>query len=104
MLSVDRLHTIAAVNASCRSCCVDAVPPSGWRRRQSERHEVGGEDPDPPVGQFSLPPVVLGVGLGDDGDAVAGDEAQVAGLLTRVRVGRRDDELTAGSAHWRGST
>lgn len=67
----------------------------------SVRDKVGGEDPDAPVIQLPLPPVVLRVCLGDDGDAVAGGDAQVAGLLTGERVDGRDHQLTGGSAHWR---
>lgn len=47
----------------------------------SVRDKVGGENAHPAVLQSPLPPVVLGVGLGGDCDAVAGDDAQVAGLL-----------------------
>lgn len=79
-------------------------PPGGAQSVvQSVSNEVGGEDSDAPVVQPPLPPVVLGVGRGDAGDAVAGDEAQVAGLLSRERVGRRDDQLTARCAHRRSS-
>lgn len=77
-----------------------AAPPSDHRGAQHlVGDEVGGEDPDPPVVQLPLPPVVLGVGAGDDGDAVPGDEAQIAGLLPRERVRGRADQLPAGPAH-----
>lgn len=64
----------------------------------SESDKVGGKDTDPPVSQLSLPPVVLGVCPGNDCDAVTGGEAQVSRLLARERVGRRDNQLSSGSA------
>lgn len=70
-------------------------------RRTSVSDKVGGEDADAPVIQLPLPPVVLRVRLGDDGDSVARGDAQVAGLLTGERVDGRDHQLTDGSAHWR---
>lgn len=66
----------------------------------SVRDEVSRENPDSPVLQLSLPPVILGLGLGDDSDSVAGDKTQVARLLPRERMGRRDNQLPAGPAHW----
>lgn len=62
-------------------------------------NEVCGEDAHAAVVRLPLPPVVLRLGPGGDGDAVAGAEAQVAGLLTGEGVGRRDDQRCAGSAH-----
>lgn len=62
-------------------------------------NEVCGEDAHATVVRLPLPPVVLRLGPGGDGDAVAGAEAQVAGLLTGEGVGRRDDQRRAGSAH-----
>lgn len=64
----------------------------------SERHKVGGKNADPPIGQFPLPPVVLGLCAGDDCDLVAGGEAQVARIHRRELVHRRDDQRSAGGA------
>lgn len=64
----------------------------------SERHEVGRKDAYAPVAMTTLPPIVLRLGLGNHGDAVAGDEAQVAGLLPRERVRRLDNELSTSSS------
>lgn len=75
-------------------CCSTSTVHRGG----SVRDEVGREDPDSPVVQLPLPPVVVRVRLGDDGDPVARDEAQVAGLLPCERVGRRDNQLPAGPA------
>lgn len=46
--------------------------------------------------QFSLPPVVLRVGLCDDGDAVSSHEAQVSWLLASERVIGCDHQSPAG--------
>lgn len=81
--------------------CSTAVLTSRHRGQTSVRDKVGGEDPNAPVIQPPLPPVILWVRLGDDGDAVAGGDAQVAGLLTGEWVDGRDYQLTGGSAHWR---
>lgn len=74
-------------------------PPATWGRN-SVRDEVGREDPHLSVLQLTFPPVVLGFCLGDDGNPVAGGEAQVAGLLPCERVGCRDNYLPAGPSHW----
>lgn len=63
--------------------------------------KVGGKDTNAAVGQLSLPPVVLGVRLSNDCDAVPSGEAQVSGLLACVWVGCRNNQLASSSAHWR---
>lgn len=72
---------------------------SGRQGAESERDEVGGEDAGAPVLQSPFPPVVLRVCLGGDGDPVARHEAQVAGLLPREWMGRRDNQVPTGPAH-----
>lgn len=84
------------------ACSSAAVPAPGDERvgwAESVRDEVGGEDAGAPVRQSPLPPVVLGVCLRGDGDPVARHEAQVAGLLPREWMGRRDNQVPAGPAH-----
>lgn len=72
-----------------------------WHQHVSVGDKVGREDAHATVLQSSLPPVVLGVSLGGDGDAVTRDNTQIPGLLPRERVHCCDDQLPCGSTHRR---